>query len=196
MATPLQSYAAYNAGNSVKTLDTEKTNRMNNLKQSYAAQRLGLDNQQRNTAEQTQHDINRFAATNRLEPGSGALLKFRENAQNKQAQDFATQRAAIGGEEAKAQEALQSEIGQRGFQERQLGEQSRQFGAQQGLAMDESNFNRALSVFQAAQAAKGSGFDSADDWENVFGGKSGFLTQLFQGQGVKVPWFTDPRNSK
>jgi hypothetical protein len=160
--TPLQSYGS-------KALETEKKSRLADITKAYAAQRTGLDVAQQQQKEQLGQNINRFAAVNRLDPNSTALLKFRTDTENKAAQEFAAQQVGIGGKEAETRQALAGEIGQR------------------RLAEEESNFNRAIAVFQAGVAAHAEGIKSSDDWGRLMGGKNGFLTRLFGGQGFNVP---------
>lgn len=172
--SPLQSYAAYNAKGMQKSLAGEQKRRLGDLKTAFGAQRAQLGAQQRQGNEQLGTELSRFAAVNRLDPGSGALLKFRTDAQEKQGQDYATQNAALAGEEARARESLASEVGQRGFQGQQLAEQSRQFGAQQNLAMEESQFNRAMAQFGFILQAREMGIKTPEDWAkalegNIFG---------------------------
>jgi hypothetical protein len=173
MASPLESYA-YNPKKELGNLGKERKSRLRDLTEQFAGQRVGLDVAQRQSNEQLGQDINRFAAINRLDPGSGTLLKFREDTQNKQAQDYAAQKAALGAEEAKSREGLNAEIGQRRLMTHQL-----------NLAMDESAFNKQTAKFQAILAANDAGINRPDQWARLIGGPNGALAQLFG----KVPNF-------
>ena len=165
--TPLESYS-YNPKKELTSLGSERKSRLKNLTTQFGAQRTGLDVAQRQAGEQLGQDINRFAAINRLDQGGGALLKFKEDTLSKQAQDFSAQKAALGAEEAKAQEALSSEIGQRRLMTHQF-----------NLAADESAFNKQVAKFQSILAANDAGINRPDAWERIIGGPNGALAQLF-----------------
>lgn len=123
---------------------------------------------------------------NKLSTGSGSLLKFRETQGLKQQQEFAGQNENLGAQQAQAEEALSSEIGQREGQERQMAEQSRQFGSQYNLAMDESAFNKGVAQYQAALASFQAGLNSPKEWDAVIGDPNGPFAQLFASSGIKL----------
>lgn len=176
MATPLEDYrGAVQTNRGMDKLQAEKSDRQNKLKSIFAAQSAGLDASQTQGKQQLGQNINRFAAQNRLSPGSGALLKFRQDQEEKLGQENSLNKAMLGAEQAKSEEALSSEIGQREFQQQGL-----------NLAMDESQFNRATAAFQSVLAAHAEGIKNQTDWDRMLNGDNGFISRLFGQQGVDL----------